>query len=240
MGGKCASQTCMAAALLLHLLPLWLGFPASCRALSVSTPTFQPPISDIKSFERCRNDVRRAFKWLDRDGDGHVSDREVSESEVLSAIGLQQSDRADLVEGCYHASRMSTEDVQIYLSRCAKNDMFLAHFSGIDGAEMFGRLLDPAMSERAMRYMLIPARDRVHLRRHLFKSLLKADRAHILSREMHAQTLVPRVTDIKSRQLTVHLPENPEARGFKVQYCQENDGKAAGANATKGTTASGH
>ena len=186
--------------------------------------------SGAKSFARCQNEVRRSFEWLDRDGDGRVSDHEVRASEALSGVGLQESDEEDLAEGCYHFSRMSVEDVQMYLSRCTKNDMFLAHFSNVDGAEMFGRLLDPAMSERTMHDMLIPVRDRVRLRRRLFKQLLKADRAHILARERRAEKLAPRVTDVRATQLTVHLPQNPGARGYKVQYCQEDDGKAVGAN----------
>ena len=185
---------------------------------------------DVKSYARCQREIRRSFEWLDRDGDGHVSDREVRASEPLSSLGLQEGDEEDLAEGCYHLSRMTVEDVQMYLSRCTRNDMFLAHFSNVDGAEMFGRMLDPAVSEQTMHDMLIPARDRPQLRRHLFKQLLRADREHILARERTAKELAPRITDVQATQLTVHLPQNPGARGYKVQYCQEDDGKAAGPN----------
>jgi serine/threonine protein kinase len=209
--------------LLLLLLPLLIGGAPAAAAV------------DAKAFARCQRSVRRSLEWLDRDGDGVVSDAEVRRSETQSGVGyiglLQETDETDLAEGCYHLSRMSAEDVQMYLSRCTKNDMFLAHFAGVDGAELFGRLLgEPEVSERAMHDMLIPARDRVKLRRILFKQLLKADRARILARELRARELAPRVADVRATQLTVHLPQNPGARGYKVQYCQENDGKAAGAN----------
>ena len=209
---------------------------AALLVISVSTnrataaTSASSDVRDQKQHLRCESMVERMYEYLDLDGDGTVSNKEIHSSDTLSSVGLNDNDRHDLVEGCYFLSQMTVEDVQMYLSRCAKNDMFLAHFSNIDGAEMFGRLMDPAVSERSMAGMLIPARDRVALRRWFFKSLLKADRGSILEREKKAKAHHPEITDVDSTQLTVHLPQNPGACGYKVQYCQVNDGKAARAN----------
>ena len=188
-----------------------------------------PPGVNKNRFIRCHNIVHRLYVFLDTDGDGVLEDHEIKNSD-LSALGLTDHDRVHMIEGCYFIAEMTTEDVHMYFHRCAKMEQYLAHFQRLDGQDIFERFMDPA-SDSLMEQMLIPISDRVQLRRILFKSLLQADREDILQRVktlQQKQGLLPIISDIRTTSLTVRLPSVQQASGYKVQYCEIDDGKVHG------------
>ena len=146
------------------------------------TPTTPSGLDNTK-YQRCTNIVNRIYLFLDTDGNGVVEDEEVRHSD-LSALGLTEHDRIELIEGCYFITQMTTEDINLYFDRCARMTQYLAHVSLLDGQDIFERFMDPS-SDSLMDQMLISKADRDQLRRKLFKSILAANGPKILKRNKY-------------------------------------------------------
>ena len=214
---------------LLHCsLLVLLQSPASAYSDSLSKNAIQTPLGlDPNKYLRCHNIVHRLYFFMDTNADGEIGDEEVKQSD-LSALGITNQDRAHIIEGCYFIAEMSVEDVQLYFDRCARMNQYLAHVNLLDGQDIFERFMDPA-SDSIMDQMLISKADRVQLRRKLFKSILRADRVAILARtkRLENQGLIPIISELADSSLTVRLPSVERASGYKVQYCEVDDGKSS-------------
>ena len=209
------------------LLFLSLSLQQPAHVESAATVITTPAGLDKNRYLRCHKIVQRLYAFLDTDGDGVVEPDEVKRSD-LSALGLTNQDRTHLIEGCYFISEMTTEDINVYFQRCARMEHYLAHFNKLDGQDIFERFMDPA-SDSLMEQMLIPKSDRVQLRRRLFKSLLQADSSNIQQRSKAlrvGKNLAPSISNIRHHSLTVRLSSVEQASGYKVQYCEVDDGKS--------------
>jgi hypothetical protein len=212
---------------LLLILAL-LNVTTLSKTTKTTTEVETPKGLNGNRYQRCYNIVNRLYLFLDIDGDGTLEDDEVKKSD-LSALGLTDQDRAHLIEGCYFITEMTTEDIHVYFDRCARMNQYLAHFNLLDGQDIFERFMDPS-SDNLMDQMLISKSDRVQLRRRLFKSILSADRENILTRNTRLTSkggLVPTISNLKPTSLAIRLPVVEQASGYKVQYCEVDDGKSS-------------